>query len=371
MKKTIVLLFTIALCFQFKYAYPQKVADYIATDSSISTGIKLIPSSPKLNSQYIKVKVKDGEVMYTPDQITRYGLRDGTVYEAEKIQVDGEERKLFLERLVEGKITLYRYVGQKYKTYFIRKDSSDLQEVHRDMESLKLLSQDCEFVADAIRVASYNNKESIRRLVSQYNKCQRKPFPYKKVGILTGVKRISLIQPSNSSNTLVNDVSFPTSSLPIIGLYGDFPLFMSEFSFHPELFFTRYNVTAKGRSSQTDVDVLVSLSSLHVPVLIRYTVPTPVWRLFFNAGPYFSYNLENSSDIYYATLSNNTVTIERPVQKKLGSDYMVGYSGGLGLQRNLNFRKTISAEVRYTRAIGPDDTTLTQKGLDLIVGFTF
>lgn len=361
------------LCFQVNQTQAQKKSkpqSYFATDSTLVVGAKVIASSRASNSEFIKIEDKGKITTYSALQITQYGLSDGTVYESYKIHSDNEEKTVFLERLVSGKITLYRYVDREHRTYYIRKDSTDLQELQKDMGALKFASQDCEFMADAIRLASYT-PQSLQKLASRYDKCESKPFPYAKVGILAGFRQMSLQQPSGYDNSLLNDNPFPSSGSLAIGVFADLPIFMSEFSFHPEVFYTMYKVAASSYTTQAEVDALVSLSTLHVPLLFRYTVPTLTWRPFFDAGPYFSYNLKNSSDIYYATTNNNTVTIEKPLQDKLVSDYIVGYSAGAGLQRKLNYKKTVSAELRYTRAAGQDNTSLTQKAIELIVGFTF
>jgi len=370
MKKPVWALVACILCLHVKFAYSQK-SDYLATDSSIMVGIKFEPSTPRFNSQYIKLKSKNGGTVYHPEQVREYGFKDGTVYETRKIVIENEERKVFLERLVKGNITLFRYVDSSRRNfYYLEKDSSDLQELGKDLEALKAISQDCEFIADPIRLASYS-KGSLRKLVTQYNKCENKPFPFKKIGILAGWRSMSLTQPSGLKNSAIKDVSIPSSSSPVIGFFADIPIDMSQFSLHPELFYTGIKFAANSNTSQSDLDVLISLNTLQMPVLVRYTVPTPSWRVFANAGPYFSYNLKNSSDVYYAQTTGNTVTIERPIQEKLVADFMLGYSAGVGLQRQLNYRKTLSAECRFTWAAGSQSSTLIQKGIDLVFGFTF
>ena len=371
MNKHVLVLVAGILCLHVKYTHAQKQQDYIATDSSLSAGVNLERNTPRFNSQYIILKVKGGETKYTPEQIKEFGFRDGTVYESKKIVIDNEERKVFLERLATGNITLYRYVGRNQRAYYIKKDSSDLQELYRDLGAIKTLSQDCEFMTDAIRVAAYTH-ESLRKLVSHYNTCAKKPFPYTKIGILAGWRNMSLTQSSKSTNSYLEDVSIPSSGSPVIGIFGDLPLSMSEFSLHPEILYTWNNFASNTHTAQSDIDVLINLKTLQMPILFRYTVPTLNWRLFVDAGPSLTYNLENSSDIYYSKTIGNTVSIERPAQEKLLADFTFGYAAGVGLQRQLNYRKTLSAEVRYSSSvITAEDAVLVQKGIDLVIGFTF
>ena len=237
MTKKVALLLATVLCLPVKYAFSQKAGDYIATDSSLSTGIKLEPSLPRFNSQYITLKMKNGSKKYTPDEIREYGFKDGTVFETQKILLENQERKVFLERLVKGTITLYMYVDSEHRTYYIKKDSADLVELGEDLEAIRSVSQDCEFMSDALRLASYKRK-SLQKLASHYNTCERKPFPYKRFGFLAGWRQMTLAQPSSFANTDIGDISIPSSGSPMVGIFADLPIQMSEFSLHSELFFT-------------------------------------------------------------------------------------------------------------------------------------
>jgi hypothetical protein len=367
LRKTWVLFLAAAL--SFTIAYSQK-GDYIATDSTLNTGINLFAGAAKDNSQFIRQKIKNGEKKYTPDQLTEYGFRDGTVFESKIIKLEAGEKRVFLERLATGTITLYRYVDSLHTIYYITKDSSELLEVLSDMESLKNQSQDCESMADAIKLAPFT-KLGLRKLADRYNKCEQTPFPYIKYGIFAGYRQMKLVQPSSFGYTIIQDLSIPSSGSPLIGIFADFPIQLTEFSVHPELSFSSNNFSANSHTAQSDVDLLVSLHTLQLPLLARYTFPTPTWRLFVNAGPYFSYNIENSSQLYQSNISDNTITIFKATHDKLVADFLIGYSAGIGIQRNLGLRKTMFAEMRYTRAGSTDNTSLIQSAVDLIVGFTF
>jgi hypothetical protein len=238
------------------------------------------------------------------------------------------------------------------------------------MESLKNQSQDCESMADAIKLAPFT-KLGLRKLADRYNKCEQTPVPYIKYGIFAGYRQMKLVQPSSFGYTIIQDLSIPSSGSPLIGIFADFPIQLTEFSVHPELSFSSNNFSANSHTAQSDVDLLVSLHTLQLPLLARYTFPTPTWRLFVNAGPYFSYNIENSSQLYQSNISDNTITIFKATHDKLVADFLIGYSAGIGIQRNLGLRKTMFAEMRYTRAGSTDNTSLIQSAVDLIVGFTF
>jgi len=368
MKKQVWVLIMAVLCLLFNSAHSQKRA-YIQTDSSLSGGIELIPNTRQFNSQYIKVKVKNGEITYTPEQLAEYGFDDGTVYQSKEMEIDGERKKVFLERIAVGKITLFRYRDTRNTIYYVTRDSSDLYQLQKDLRVMKELSLDCEFMMDAIRLASYSGK-SLQKLVSHYNVCKNKPFPYSKFGLLAGWRN-AIVSQGSKENSDLKDVSFPSSSSPVIGIFGDIPIVMSEFSLHPELFYSWNDFVSNTHTAQADIDVLISIRTLQMPILVRYTAPAINWRLFFDVGPNFAYHIENSSDIYIGKMEGNMVLIERPSQEKLLADFMFGYSAGVGLQKKLNYRKTLSAEFKFTKSMGADDDTFSLNALNLVIGFTF
>ena len=71
--------------------------------------------TPKTNAQFIMVKSGDMETKYTPDQITEYGFKDGPVYKSKNISVSGQPKRVFLERIERGKLTLYYYTEEGLK----------------------------------------------------------------------------------------------------------------------------------------------------------------------------------------------------------------------------------------------------------------
>lgn len=368
-------MFFVIAIFHFNNSYSQKKRrandeSYIATDTSIHTGLKLIGGLRKTNSQYIIVKKGNLEVKYTPVELKEYSLKDGTLYEAKRISIGSEDRVVFLERVVHGKMTLYAYVDNEFRKYYIKKDSSAMHELQYDMQAFRELATDCKNSTDVIPLASLD-RASLRRLALYYNTCSSKLFPYKKFGIMVGLGKLSLLRTSDFGSP-IDKMFIPSSTSPVIGAFVDLPLGFSYFSFHPEMFLSRNTFSASYKTNQSDTDLLVSLTTLQLPILFRYTTPVSGGiRPFINAGPYFSYNIENESVVYVGSRVNNDVTLEKPAHEKLIANFSLGYSVGAGTQINLNYRKTMSFEIRYTRTTTKDKRLMAQRGFDFILGFTF
>ena len=357
----------LSLFVQSVYAQDQ---DYIITDSAIIYGVKLMGRTPRFNSQFILLKDKsNAEVRYTPDELKGYGFKDGTKYVTTRITVDGQEKTVFLEHLAEGKINLYRYVDKNHKIFFIRKDSSGLIELKKDKKAFAEVSGDCRYVSDDVKLATYN-KRSLKKLTDNYNHCRKTPLPYFKYGVYFGYGQTGINKPSGYFNPAIEDISFSPSNSFVIGLFADIPIAMSSFSFNTGVYFTKNGYTANAKSTQSDVDAVVNLTSVHLPLLFRYTVPTRKVRPFFNLGGRFTFNAQNTSAIYKSSFQENTIFISTPIKEKLVSDFLIGYVAGAGIQFNVNYKKTISAEFRYASSTGGDNT-LNMRGFDVIISFSF
>lgn len=107
---------------------------YIATDSTSLTGVRIITGTPQENSYSIKVMITNKETkVYTPKDLKEYGLADGTVYISREISVSGFSKRVFLQQLAKGKLTLYYYDGKEANLFFIERDSSGLVTLTKDL----------------------------------------------------------------------------------------------------------------------------------------------------------------------------------------------------------------------------------------------
>lgn len=352
-------------------AYAQK-SGYITTDSSLTSGGKLIQGSPRNNAQFIHLKRGNGALKYSPEQLTEYGLNNGTVYKSKNISVSGNNKKVFLERLEHGKISLYYYTEKGFNTYFLERDNTVFVEINKDDDFRKIISKNTsDFIwkAEQVQLVNYNRK-SLSKLISLYNNGHNKPLPFPRFGISGGYSSTSLGVPSTISYEQLNRISFTPGSSVSFGFFGDLPIEMSNYSLNVGVNFSKSGFSVSSGSPQSDVDVVANITSVNIPFLLRYTIPTLVWRPFINAGGIYSYHLKNESKIYESSIDQNVITINEVLQYSLISEGMFGFSYGLGLQRNLNYRKIVSAELRFNQLYGKE-TTLNKSQLEIFTSFSF
>jgi hypothetical protein len=350
-------------------AYGQK-SDYIATDSSLTSGIKLIKGTPIENAQFIQLKKKNETIQYYPDQLSEYGFKNGTVYESKTISMAGQTKTVFLERLESGKINLYFYSAKGVNTYFIERDTTVLVEINKDDDFRKTISEhtsDFSWIVEQVQLVNYKPK-SLSKLISLYNNGHYKHLPFPRFGITTGYSRTSL--PSTRFQNQLNDISFTPSSVLAFGFFVDLPIEMSNISFNVGLNFSKSGFSASSSSVQAGIDAVVNITSANIPFLLRYTLPTLVWRPFVNAGGIYSYHLRNYNRVYESIINQSTITINEMSREPIISEGMLGYSFGLGLQRNLNYKKIISVELRLNQLYG-NKKALNKSMLEAFISFSF
>jgi hypothetical protein len=145
---------------------------------------------------------------------------------------------------------------------------------------------------------------------------------------------------------------------------------MSNFSLNAGVNFSKNGFVANSTTSQSDMDVVVNITSLNLPVLLRYTLPTLVWRPFINAGGIYSYHLKYKQEIYESTFNQDEIIIHEVRYESHTSEGMPGYSLGIGLQRNMNYRQITSIELRYNQLPG-NENKFNMSPLEVLVSFTF
>lgn len=331
--------------------------EYFSTDSTASHGVELIDGGELINSQFCRVKKGEKTIEYTPYEVEEFGFKNGRVYISKEIQIADSSKRVFMERLHNGNTTLYYYRGKGIKTFFIQKDSTLFIEIPKQdtakedySNQLSNLTNDCPSVLDASKLVRYN-KKSLSKFIARYNKCELKPFPSFKYGLTVGYEFLRLI-PSRKQNENLKYFDYKYDGGFSIGLFLDNPILVSDFSFHTEINFSKHGYSYNHISASEDLDLIINISSLRVPILIRYSLPKNNIRPYFNTGAIFSYNISNENALYQASFSDNILEISNQVEESIISDNEIGYLLGCGLEYNLDYKKSVFFEIRYCKQYG-------------------
>jgi len=353
-------------------------SEYFSTDSSTSFGIKLIDGGDLINSQFCVVKQGDKTIKYTPNEVKEFGFKDGRVYISKEIQIIDSSIRVFLERLHKGETVLYYYKGKGVKTFFIEKDSTLFVEVPKQdtdkedySKQLLNLTKDCPNVSDACKLVGYN-KKSLSKFIARYNKCELKPFPFLKYGLFFGMVQSKLVLNSSSSDEILLNASFKNDYNIYLGLFVDAPISASDFSIVTSLGLYKSSFSSNTLSNTYVADLLINQTTIKVPLMVRYTIPSFNFRPYFNIGLNYSYNLRNESVIYKAEIDNNIIQYQTPVKEDLIYDHQFGYACGMGIQYHINYKRIIFVEVRYNKEYSLKAVDIFNKNtIEIISGINF
>jgi len=376
MRKIILFLVFCVLPFSF---YGQN--SYIQTDSLYSTGNKIIDNSDYLNSQYISEETNKGIIKYTPDKVKEYGFDDGRVYVSKSIFIAGAKSKVFLLRLVKGKLTLYEYKGKEFTAFYWETDSTsffELPKYHRDRHEinfrndLEYITSDCKNVSSEIKRVSYT-ANSLSEFVRNYNECKLKPLASFRYGIILGFGLNKLENSSFQLNSLSN-INFNYQGDLIPGLFIDYPIQRTDISIQTDLFFTKNgysyntNYTEKDMLNKNTLFV-VNTTSINIPVLIRYTFQYMHASPFLNAGIIYTLNIKNSTALYTSTIYPTYIESSEMNTTPLISKNQLGYSAGGGFEFHLNNSHSVFIELRYTKLYSiPTEYMMNKSEFQLIAG---
>ena len=350
---------------------------YIATDTSKTVGVTILDGGEKGNARDCQIKDGDKIIRYSAYDLSEYGYKEGPVFVSKEIEFSGTPRRVFLERLFKGKVILYYYRADGIKTFYLQKDSSFFIELPKESaegkrynEQLSELTNDCEAVALVTKHVSYN-KKSLTSLVSRYNDCVSKPFPHFRYGLNIGYDVSHLNPTSGNPNEKIKYMDFKYDGGFTLGLFIDNPIAGSDFSFHTGIDFSRHGFSSNKILNGNELDFVANISSVEIPLQIRYVYPSDLIRPFANIGILGAYNLRNETMFFETVVVNNLVEIFDAQVSDLISDIHYGYSFGGGVEYKINFRNSLIFELRYTKRIGIEKESIDNSGFKFVTGFTF
>lgn len=359
--KQLLLLFIIA----YLPIYTFGQSDYFTNKNSISTGIKLVKGGELMNSKFCQVEDGKNIIRYTPHEVNEFGFQDGRVYVSKDIKIADTLKRVFLERLNQGKITLYYYRAKGIKTFYIEKDNNLLVELPKQNKTKEAFSKqllgitnDYPNISDDCNLVSYN-KTSLSKFIERYNyksNYKLKPFPHVRYGLTLGCGFTKLNNIPNTMN--LNCIDFKYDSRFTFGIFIDHPISQSYFSLHSEINFSKYGYSYNTHKENLDIDFVANILSMEIPLLIRYTYPSDKIRPYINLGSIITLNIKNEARLYNTKIAENLIEINDLQSLTLIDKIHGGYSIGGGIEYKLNIKNSIFIEIRYNHQYGLKDSEL-------------
>jgi hypothetical protein len=351
---------------------------YFANDSLKSIGLKIIDAGGIQNARFCRVLNGDTETKYTPYEINEYGINKNRIYYAKDIHLKDSTKRVFLELLLDGKTKLFLYEEENYKTFFIQKDSASLVELPKQLNGEKDIyknvissfTQDCQEITDAIPFVRYN-KVSLMEIIKRYDRCENKPFPFFKFGIIGGYELSKLVNPVYVNPIFLEQMNYSYNGFYFFGLFADIPIMATNSSVHFELYHSSHKFSETISKENEYYDFTGNQNSLKMPVLFRYYFYSGKINPFLNAGGILAYNYHHKNNIFVATLNNNIVEINLLNDAAKIPNFQYGYSAGAGTDFKLNSKNALFFELRFNKLIGQPGNTMNNNEIQFITGINF
>lgn len=313
---------------------------------------------------------------FTPQQIRGYGFTGDDVFESRLLETDS----VFLEVLVRGEASLYRYID----AYWLQMQSAGLVQIKNEkvrkyvdgqligeysnqhVATLTMMFKDCDEVRNSMNRVSFTEK-SLTRAVQRYNTCKgstshilnTKPWINANFGISVGLNISNLRFKSKLEDfrSLTKPSPRATSFLPAAMVEIGSPRVSERFKVVVSIMYlhTNYELYDKWKHGlstirdYTEFDV----KQLKIPVGIRYTFPGKRITPFLTAGFSYGHNFSlDKSSVRYLEQSGTVSKRDTPAPDFLKAKFQVGVWGGVGMLTPVSKKLVAWLEFRSERTTG-------------------
>ncbi|MDJ1473318.1 hypothetical protein QNI19_32595 [Cytophagaceae bacterium DM2B3-1] len=319
----------------------------IITSKGDTIAVLIKDRTDKSNSSGCMVKAFPGKkvVTYAPIDIRAYILESGKIYVSRKI-ADAESKDsihVFLQKLVGGEVNLYFWRGSQGKDrYFAEVPPDGMLELEGQKDTyingqryradgkyqkqLNSIMTKCVIDQGALAelryirtdmtkfVVTYNKCSEIRNQTYQYLEPKGKHFFGVRVG--TNIGYVNFI----ASNVAIKGV--PTSSMPMISVFGSFQLVDMDRKLYlqPELQFVMMKI-GNFKQVKPNVDISEIRNNLiYIPVTLKYDLLRGAITPYIYAGVGMSLNFSSTMKVNYPARSLSKECVNR----KIGAQVILG-----------------------------------------------
>jgi len=350
---------------------------YYETPETINSGAIIINGKGDNNFRFCQV-LEDGKIIrLSPDEVTRYRIKDGPEYFSREIAVADTVTRVFLERLNEGKSYLYYYLNDGKIRFYWEKDGTELYPVPENDATdenalagfLVMVTSDCPEMAETAGLVRHN-RIHLTKFINAYNECSPITFPKVSYGVLAGVSTKKLTPSPNNADIYLDYFDFNSVPALSAGAYVNIPIALSNVSLQVELLYNQHKFSYSTTAEDIDFELTGKLNSLKMPVLIRYSLPADKFKPYFIAGPVLELNIRHDFTLYQT--SGEVGVLPESDYSPYVKDLMKGFAAGCGVEYKLTGKLSAVLELRYDFLSNfSAGSYLNNSGLSLLTGINF
>lgn len=321
-----------------------------------------------------------GKKEFFPGDILGYGFADNEHF------MSGIVENTFVEVLVTGPMSLYeakdRFVigkeGEYYELYSDRqmvydraKYEYNTVEKSRWRGKLSFLLNDCLKNSQRSTASIRLKEKDLTRLITRYNECRgvdysefkkNKPWGVFEFGASLGMANAQMTTKREDKFHNPKYMADPSlfehladsyeSVIPTVGVVVSFtaPRISERFAFQTE---AQYSQTAfqslvvvERSQSQEYHDTYIELSTISVPLSVKYSFPERAIGFFMQGGAQLNFHIDSNSYVLSEEVRDGVVYTSDPAEAMRINDSQVGIWGGIGLQKSFSHFKS-NMSLRY------------------------
>lgn len=309
-------------------------------------------------------KGEQEESVYYPDEILGFG------YDHDKFFLSQIVEGSFVEVLVLGEISLFKSTNE----FHLKKDTS-VYTVKSFYEEVKIngkvfktentnwkgivsyLMSDCISNLNSILSKLRLEEKSLTELVVKYNECKGRAFtefktnqPWAKysIGASMGIARSEIQTKNDLDYMFYMDASY-ISLDPVMGILVEMsmPRLNENLAVQAEIQFIKssYSSLTLINTSTTYYDTYIDLSTLSVPLSLKYTFPEKRFGWYLQGGANLDYHVKLTSKLLIENVYGNVVHTlpERSAFPLSVNKFQLGYWGGVGIVKSFEkFKASIA-----------------------------
>lgn len=352
----------------------------------------------KYKTCFFKLSEDQDITKYNPHQLLGYRYLNHRVFLSREIVKDDNTSELvFLELLVRGTATLYRYLG----VYYIEKDGEKFHKLsnekiyidqggkkfhrnsNRHIAALSYLLSDCKEIKEKINKVKYDERP-LTELIEEYNECtgqsvifkEEKPWFEFHFGLAFGINSSHLNYKSDLQNTehLTDGFNWANSIMPGINFNFSSPRTNERSSLTVGLFYIpatykSYTIIKSSLITRYN-EVTIEVEQLKIPISFKYTFPKNNFTPYINIGGSYTYHISSSSLWVQEMEVNNIVFTYESEPIEIG-DGQLGLWGGFGVQRAIGNKISGFLEIRIEQTSGVAIDNPSLYGKDTLTNFQF
>ncbi len=359
-------------CFMFSSALNAQNGYYTIGEEE-KHGLYIKGKDDYTNSRFCEIRIKKKPEpiykIYSPEEISSYCTNLGRVYVAFDVPQGNTVKRLFLEKLSDGKLITYYLKEKKREVFFVQGENGELIRLKEGRgkragykTKLAALTSDCDHTKKAVRKLRHT-RSSIYKFAEAYNSCGQIEIKRTQYGVLLGSSMMQAVFSKNFSFLEDGAISPYVDNSIALGGFVDFSYKNSKFSMRSEILYEKHEYQVKEEVEGLEATHSISHSTWTLPFLVRYCPIKGRLKPFVNIGMGLSFLGNIKVNSYFVTLSEDIIRSEPLKSPSLNA------LGGVGCLYHINPDFNISFELRYQNLLTASDNSEMQlHGLQLLFG---